>query len=117
MSSDISTEDMNDILMYLFWHYTNMIVDADIPDLNERFNILTLCVVGRDLAAEKKMPVDKGNRWVGYVQGILIAHGITTIDAERDFTRGLFEKHYQKYDIEYQSIEAKKYENYKLVKA
>ena len=32
----------------------------------------------------------KQHRWLGYVQGILIATGITTVAAERDATRGLF---------------------------
>lgn len=34
--------------------------------------------------------VDKFSRWVGFVQGILIAKGLTTVQAERDITRPWF---------------------------
>ena len=47
-------------------------------------------------------PEDKTGRWVGYVQCILIeVEGVTTITAERDFTRPLFHKLYKSlnYDI------------------
>lgn len=32
----------------------------------------------------------KAHRWLGYVQGILIAARITTVDSERNFTRSYF---------------------------
>lgn len=32
----------------------------------------------------------KKHRWLGYIQGILCAYGLTTVDAERDFTRKIF---------------------------
>ncbi|AUZ95395.1 hypothetical protein FDI40_gp636 [Agrobacterium phage Atu_ph07] len=34
--------------------------------------------------------VDKFSRWVGFIQGILIAKGLTTVQAERDITRPWF---------------------------
>lgn len=37
-----------------------------------------------------KMPLMKLNRWLGYIQGVLITQGITTVQAERDWTRPLF---------------------------
>jgi len=40
-------------------------------------------------------PKDKIGRWVGYVQCILIeVEGVTTIKAERDYTRPLFHELY-----------------------
>ena len=36
------------------------------------------------------MPVAKLCRWLGYIQGVLIERGITTVQAERDWTRPLF---------------------------
>ena len=33
---------------------------------------------------------DKANRWLGFVQGILIAAGVLGVDEERDYTRPLF---------------------------
>lgn len=35
-------------------------------------------------------PLMKLNRWLGYIQGVLIERGCTTVEAERDFTRPLF---------------------------
>jgi hypothetical protein len=39
---------------------------------------------------ENEMPLNKLNRWLGYIQGTLIALEITTVQAERDWTRPLF---------------------------
>lgn len=36
------------------------------------------------------MPVDKYSRWLGYIQGCLITHGLTTVQEERDRTRPWF---------------------------
>lgn len=33
----------------------------------------------------------KANRWLGFVQGVMIREGYTTVQKERDFTRGKFE--------------------------
>jgi hypothetical protein len=38
----------------------------------------------------RENPVNKLNRWLGYIQGVLIERGVTTVEAERDFTRLLF---------------------------
>lgn len=34
--------------------------------------------------------VTKKHRWFGYIQGLLIAYGYTTVDRERDYTRDMF---------------------------
>lgn len=31
--------------------------------------------------------IDKKSRWLGFVQGVLILHGLTSINAERNITR------------------------------
>jgi hypothetical protein len=36
------------------------------------------------------IPIPKLCRWLGYIQGVLIANGATTVEAERDWTRPLF---------------------------
>lgn len=36
------------------------------------------------------VPLVKLSRWLGYVQGVLIERGATTVEAERDWTRPLF---------------------------
>lgn len=38
----------------------------------------------------EKFPLMKLNRWLGYIQGTLIAQGKTTVEIERDWTRPLF---------------------------
>ncbi len=37
-----------------------------------------------------EVPIVKLSRWLGYVQGVLIERGKTTVSAERDVTRSLF---------------------------
>ena len=37
-----------------------------------------------------KLPLCKLNRWLGYIQGVLIIHGFCTVESERNFTRPLF---------------------------
>lgn len=39
---------------------------------------------------EEKLPLMKLNRWIGYIQGVLIAKRLTTVEKERDFTRPMF---------------------------
>lgn len=36
-----------------------------------------------------KYPTDKLNRWLGYIQGVLIAYGILNVNEERDYSRPL----------------------------
>lgn len=36
------------------------------------------------------MPIPKLCRWLGYIQGVLIERGLTTVDEERNWTRQLF---------------------------
>jgi hypothetical protein len=37
-----------------------------------------------------KLPLMKLNRWLGYIQGTLIAQNYTTVQEERDWTRPYF---------------------------
>jgi len=41
-------------------------------------------------AIEDRFPLLKLNRWLGYIQGVLIERNITSVDIERDFTRPYF---------------------------
>lgn len=34
--------------------------------------------------------MDKANRWLGFIQGVLVMRGYTTVREERDFTRPFF---------------------------
>lgn len=40
-------------------------------------------------------PHDKTGRWLGFIQGLLFAHGLLDVNAERDRTRPLFHRAYQ----------------------
>lgn len=40
------------------------------------------------------MPIDKMNRWIGFIQGVLTVKGYLDADAERDRTRPLFHEAY-----------------------
>jgi hypothetical protein len=37
-----------------------------------------------------KFPKGKANRWLGFIQGIMIERGLLTVQEERDFTRPFF---------------------------
>lgn len=39
---------------------------------------------------DNKLPIPKLCRWLGYIQGQLIAAGVTTVEDERNWTRPLF---------------------------
>lgn len=43
-----------------------------------------------DEAIWARLSLMKLNRWLGYIQGTLIAAGATTVEDERDFTRPIF---------------------------
>lgn len=37
-----------------------------------------------------RLPLPKLNRWLGYIQGVLIERQVTSVQAERDYTRPFF---------------------------
>lgn len=45
-------------------------------------------------------PVDKLNRWLGFIQGVLFTEGLIDIDTERDYTRPLFHQYYKSNNID-----------------
>lgn len=44
-------------------------------------------------------PVDKLNRWLGFVQAILVMHGVTSVSDERNRTRPIFHTIYHREGI------------------
>ncbi len=52
------------------------------------------------VAHSEDWPVDKLNRWLGFVQGCLFMEGKIDIFEEREFTRPLFHKYYEENGIE-----------------
>ena len=45
-------------------------------------------------------PVDKTNRWLGFIQGVMWTRDLIDIDEERNFTRPLFHAYYEAQGIE-----------------
>ena len=50
----------------------------------------TLRLIDHALAHGHEITEDKSSRWMGFIQGQLVAAGALRIDAERDYTRPLF---------------------------
>ena len=44
-----------------------------------------------EIVSNNTQSITKKHRWLGFVQGVLIAKKLTTVDTERDFTRDLFD--------------------------
>lgn len=44
-----------------------------------------------EIENNKEQSLTKKHRWLGYVQGIIIAEKLTTVSEEREFTRPLFD--------------------------
>ena len=54
---------------------------------------------------EEDMSIDKSSRFLGFIQGVLCAHGILDVDKERDYTRPLFQEVYKQNNIKQETIE------------
>ena len=89
----MSPSSWQDVLITLFDRYARMgrrvqsvLSETLDPDLVEQ--ALSLA----EYAPSHLHEIDEGkaNRWLGFVQGVVIAGGLTTVQAERDFTRPLF---------------------------
>jgi hypothetical protein len=85
-----------------FARYNNMIAAKGIPPGNfsdqnfsklPKYSQLSHC---RWMAQHQMHPaqahhsIDKKSRWLGFIQGVLIVHGLTDIEAERNITRPWF---------------------------
>lgn len=42
-----------------------------------------------EIVSNNTQSITKKHRWLGFIQGVLIAKKLTTVDIERDFTRDL----------------------------
>lgn len=65
-----------DAIMACVDRYRAMTLDRDILDFLTEFN--------------RDVPLLKIDRWLGYIQGVLIERQATTVEAERDWTRKFF---------------------------
>ena len=85
---------MQEIIDDLFQRYMLMAVGTE-----SQLKIARMLVSMRNKASY--WPVDKLNRWLGYVQCLLIeVEGKTTTFDEREYTRGMFHSYYKEHGIE-----------------
>jgi len=66
-------------------------------DFKEKLLVEALCEY---IIERPDLYLDKSNRWIGFVQGILFARDIIQIDEEREYSRGLFHAAYEEAGIE-----------------
>lgn len=45
-----------------------------------------------EIKCNPHMPIDKIARWTGFIQGVLAARGVISVDVERDRTRPIFNR-------------------------
>lgn len=65
------------------------------PAPDDLADLANLCWMCRTALAEMDAyPIDKLSRWLGFVQGVLVMHGLVHVDEERDFSRPLFHAAY-----------------------
>ena len=69
--------------------------------INNDFN--TLCkppkneiegLIDKGIEEVFTLPIDKLSRWLGYIQHYIISNGLTSVEAERNFSRPLFHQGY-----------------------
>lgn len=91
---DIKT--IQDVNIILLDRYKNHLLFSFQP--GKMSKDLNMCMT---LEENPDWPVDKVSRWIGYIQRGMIDNNMTSVDAERDFSRPLFHKAYKEigYDI------------------
>lgn len=70
---------------------------ADAPPGTDLQHLHWMCVEAMDNIHQ--MPIDKASRWLGFVQGCMVMHGLISVEAERDFSRPLFHAAYKEEHI------------------
>ena len=77
--------------MALIKGYRNLINESDVYFQSVRFGDKTspqhLLWMLNELENNPDQSLTKKHRWLGYIQAFVIAHGITTVEAERNATR------------------------------
>ena len=65
-------------------------------------------LIDEGILKSETLPIDKLNRWLGYVQHYLINLNLISIEGERDFSRPLFHEAYKTENVSIpESIEIK----------
>jgi len=94
--------EMRTVLFSLFSRYEKMIEQSAnliTPSADELSLENCLWMAKRAKLHIDVWPIDKLNRWVGFIQACVVMHGMTTVGIERDITRPLFHSVYTKQGI------------------
>ena len=70
--------------------YRSMLIAADVFAVDEFDNTAHLLWMIAQLQQDDTQSITKKHRWLGYIQHALISQGLTSVKAERDFTRNIF---------------------------
>lgn len=79
----------------LFERYIEMLKaqsPGDPGDQTSPGHLIRLC---EEAIAKPELPFDKASRWLGFVQGVMTAKGLITVEEEREFSRPLFHRVYE----------------------
>lgn len=84
-------------LIPLFERYKSILSAScqfDLPEQDKcsRTHLISLCDVAITGINDETMHYGKLCRWLGFIQGIMCASGLITVDGERDFTRPIFKE-------------------------
>lgn len=79
-----------DALMACLMRYRAMIDQDPHREKYSGHNDLLDFISEFEVSIKSRYPLNKLNRWIGYIQGVLIERGVTTVNAEREWTRPLF---------------------------
>lgn len=84
-----------EFLIPLFKRYSNILAesfDASLPthDKCTRLHLIELCTTAIFNIEHQTMAYGKLCRWLGFIQGVMCASGLITVEGERDFTRPIF---------------------------
>ena len=87
-----------DFLIPLFERYKAILSSSCLMDLPEydkctRVHLMNLCDVAISAINNQEMHYGKLCRWLGFIQGVMCASGLISVDGERDFTRPIFGEH------------------------
>lgn len=88
--------DVRSVTLKLFERYFSLISKIKQDHLfdHQRLsaeNLKWMC----ETAINEHMPLDKMNRWLGFVQGCLAMRGIIDVDHERNYSRNLYHSAYK----------------------
>ena len=84
---------MEKILNTLCDRYISILEENEFgTDTHSSEHLIKMCLCIKENA--NKWPVDKSNRWLGYIQGVLTVYGFLDVAEERSFTRPLFHEYY-----------------------